>query len=167
MPPVLDVKGSLPPRSHPDFAAGLAVDILGRQASQGLRPLKNRIEVAHDKVESFRGRVRLTNGRQVDDLKRDGTAGEVAARARLHSPGKPEQLSIELCRFVEIPYFDVQAEEARYVDRRGNTTVFGRIILGFLFVLIQSSIENSLVKLSGIEPLSLHRAWKCPFAISA
>src|SRR6516225_4982234 len=62
VPPVLDVKGPLAPGSYPDLATRLAMHILLRQAAHGLGPLKHRVEVAYDKIESLSRGVRLANG---------------------------------------------------------------------------------------------------------
>ena len=82
-----------------------------------LKFIEDCFEVVHDEVQCFGRGVWRADGRHIDDLQRDGTAGEVTSRARLLAADKPEEFSVELLSFLKIPDFDVDPEEARHVGR--------------------------------------------------
>src|SRR5262249_33697170 len=94
VPTTHGIEGSLPPRSYANLAAGLAVYFLGRQAIQRLSALKYRVEVVHDEIKCLGRGMRFPDRRNVQDLKGDRAAVEVAPRTRLQTPHKPEQLTV-------------------------------------------------------------------------
>src|SRR5262249_40008348 len=63
----------------------------------------------------------------MDYLQGDGTASEVAARARLQAPDQSEKFAVELCRFVEVPDLNVHAEQARCLCRLAPAALSGRL----------------------------------------
>src|SRR5262249_59125973 len=64
----------------------------------------------------------------------DGTACEVAARARLQAPDQSEKFAVELCRFVEVPDLNVHAEQARCLGRLAPAALSGRLPLPLPFI---------------------------------
>src|SRR5215831_8027448 len=62
----------------------------------------------------------------MDYLQGDGTACEVAARARLQAPDQSEKFAVELCRFFEVPDLNVHAEQVRCLGWRVRAGLSGR-----------------------------------------
>src|SRR5262245_10014459 len=85
----------------------------------------------------------------MDYLQGDGTACEVAARARLQAPDQSEKFAVELCRFVEVPDLNVHAEQARCLGWRPRAGLSRRLSLPVLFtghVLASTSFRPGLLR---------------------
>src|SRR5262249_13524593 len=78
----------------------------------------------------------------MDYLQGDGTACEVAARARLQAPDESEKFAVELCRFVEVPDFNVHAEQARCLGWRARAGLSRRLSLPVLFTGHVSALDE-------------------------
>src|SRR4051812_44443813 len=97
VPRVLSVERALAPRTHADLLARLAVNVFLRETTQRLRPGEQRVEILHCEVERVRSRMRRPDRRHVDNLERDGAAGEVDARPGLFPALDIKELAIEVC----------------------------------------------------------------------
>src|SRR5262245_8195163 len=78
-PGIQRIERSLAPRAHDDAAAGCVVNLLTREAVQGLGSLIYHLQIADCEVKRLSGGVGLTFRRDVEDLQGDSSTFKIAA----------------------------------------------------------------------------------------